>query len=88
VTHFKRNDLAQVIRWPCCGAAMDAIFLVDKVITTRVGIKCDNCGRHFFGPHVLVSNGCRGVVPIGWVRRYKALDELEGAQRVTSAPAA
>lgn len=84
MSKIHHNDLVQVIRWPCCGAALDAIFLADKVITTRVGIKCENCGAHFFGPHVLVSNGCRGVVPIGWVRRYQTPEELGLEQRATS----
>ena len=83
---IKHNDLVQVVRWPCCRGALGAIFLADAVIRTEAGIKCDNCGHRYLGPRVLVSNGCGGVVPIGWVKRYRTPDELGLAVRATTAP--
>ena len=79
------NDLAQVIRWPCCRGALGAIFLVKEVIRIEGGIQCRTCGARHPGPHLLASTGCGGVAPVKWIQRYKTPAELGLGERATTA---
>lgn len=72
-----RGDTVQVVRWPCCGEALGAIFLVEAVHSAD-GCQCNYCGRmHFDVGRLAIAWGPRKAAPVKWLKKYPPLGELE-----------
>lgn len=77
MSQIDQGDLVQVIRWPCCGGALGAIFLVE-IVRMADGCQCNYCGRfHFDVGRLAIAWGPSKAAPVKWLKRYPPLAELE-----------
>ena len=77
---IERGDTVQVVRWPCCGGALGAIFLVEAVHIAD-GCQCNYCGRvHLDVGRLAIAWGPRRAAPVKWLKKYPPLAELDAGK--------
>lgn len=86
IAPVKVGDLVYVHRWPCCGAALGAVWAVSRMIALS-DVHCRHClALQMRGVITLAVSPEGRCAPVDWVRRIPPLSELES--RVDRVPVA
>lgn len=80
------GDTVRIVHWPCCGACLGRIFVVERFEREQPGgARCGSCNAFHAGYEVLALYSRGRAAPLPWVRKIPPLAELERQEISTAA---